>query len=346
MATLTDADIADLLKSTTKALNKDKLQQIAQRYTRYELCDHILREDRIQQKGGTSIQYTLMTDHSNAAKMVGLYEVYVRNVANVLAQIEVPWRRATSNWSWERHEGLANRSPEKVVDHIKVRRADGILSLIELVEAQGWSKPTDSTDTKSLWGIPYWIVKSATAAVGFNGGNPSGFSSCGGADVATYTRWKNCTGTFSAYSKSDMVKKMRKAARITKFMSPKMMPQFSEQTSYDFRIYTNETVVSEMEDLGEAQNENLGRDIASLDGKILFHGNPIVYVPKLDDDTDNPVYMLDMSCIYFYVQEGDFFYEHDPKAKEDQPNVWFTDIDLTCNMFCKDRRRQTVLYKV
>ena len=42
--------------------------------------------------------------------------------------------------------------------------------------------------------------------------------------------------------------------------------------------YVNEDTMSSLEDLGEAQNENLGRDIASMDGQIIFRRVPIIWV--------------------------------------------------------------------
>ena len=109
--------------------------------------------------------------------------------------------------------------------------------------------------------------------------------------------------------------------------------------------YVNEDTMSSFEDLGEAQNENLGRDIASMDGQIIFRRVPIIWVPKLDEDTTDPVYMIDHSTFYPVVLKGDYLRESDPKESAEAHNAYSIHVDLTYNYVCLDRRRNAVLYK-
>ena len=103
--------------------------------------------------------------------------------------------------------------------------------------------------------------------------------------------------------------------------------------------------MSGIEDLGEAQNENLGKDIASMDGVMVFKRNPVIYVPKLDDNTDqtDPVYMLNMSTFYPVCLKGDYLRETEPEKAPNQHNVFVIHVDLTWNVLCDDRRRNALL---
>ena len=70
--------------------------------------------------------------------------------------------------------------------------------------------------------------------------------------------------------------------------------------------------MSDIEDVGEAQNENLGRDIAPYGDNmavLAFRGHPLLYVPQLDADTTNPFYGIDHSTFMPVCPQGDYLRE-------------------------------------
>lgn len=337
--TLADSDILDLVKGTLKELGRLRFGQIATTYQRYEV-KRIMQKDRVQFEDGYAIQRTFMVDESGSARMAGLYQTFVRNQTDVLATTEIPWRHTHNFWMWERRELLMNNGKSRIVDLMKVRRAAAMISLAKLMEDQFWSKPSDSTDKLNVFGVPYWVVKPTT--LGFNGGAPVGFPA--GAGGLLHDRWKNYGGPYTAVSKPDLIKKMRKAHRLTDFQSPTDIPDFRNGAGDKYRIYMNETTISSFEDLAEAQNQNLGRDLAPMDDTTAFKRNPVRWVPKLDEDTSNPVYMLNVADFYPVFLKGDYLREAEPRNGEDAPNTWFVDVDLTWNVLCTNRRGQTVLY--
>lgn len=340
---LADSDIVDLTKAALKELGRLKFQQIAQRLQDYEVMGRLLKQDKVQFDSGNGIQRTIMTDHSSAARHVGLYEVDNVNVGDVLAQIDIPWRHTETKYAYERRELLVDRNAARVVDLLKVRRSDAMLSLAEKLEEAFWSKPADSTDKTVPYGVPYWITYNAVE--GFTGGNASGFSSGpGNLDSTSYTRWKNYSFNFTTIDKSDALPKMRTAYRKVGFKSPVDIPDYREGKGQRFRIYTNETNMQDFEDLGESQNENLGRDLASMDDTITFRRNPLVWVPQLDGNATwtDPILMLDLSCFYPVVLKDDYMRETDPEKAPNQHNVYQVFVDLTWNLLCVDRRRQVI----
>ncbi|MBN2129139.1 MAG: hypothetical protein JW741_06565, partial [Sedimentisphaerales bacterium] len=200
-----------------------------------------------------------------------------------------------------------------------------------------------ASDTKSPNGVPYYVVKNATT--GFNGGNPSGFSDCVGIDASTEEKWRNYTDTYSQVTKDDLVASMRKAHRLTGFKSPVSIPDFRRGKGNRYRVYMNEATINSWELLAEAQNDQLGRDLAPMDGVTAFKRHPVIYVAQLDDDTSNPVYMLDHNTFYPVVLKGDYLRETEPiSGGVTQHNSFVVYLDLTFNLLCLDRRRNTVIY--
>lgn len=279
---------------------------------------------------------------SETARHVGLYDQDSILIEPLLSKLEIGWVHLTNHYGFERRELLYNSGESRIVNMVSARRGACQLGLVALIEDAIWTL-RDSSDSLSPNGIPYYIVKNATA--GFYGGNPTGFSTCVGIDASTQTKFRNYTGTYTNVTKDDLIRAMRKARRLTEFVSPENLKDFREDVGQKFRIYVNEATIDAFEMLGEAQNDNLGRDLNSMDGRIVFGGNPIVYIPKLDADTSNPVYMINHDTFYPIALRGDWFKETEPvQLTPVQHNVYGVYMDLTYNMLCVDRRRNAVLY--
>ena len=341
---LSDKAIVDLVAGTLDNLGRLRFNQIAQELVRYEVLGRLMRRDKMKFDSGTGIQRNLMLNHSDAAKHVGLYAEDDVNVADVLGKIDIPWRHTTTNYAFERREMLMNSGGEKIVDLLTTRRSDAMLALAELMESAFWSKPDSSSDESEPYGVYYWIVPHATT--GFYGGNPSGFSAgAGNLDSTTHPKWSNYTGSYTAVSKADLIAKMRRAYRQIRFESPVDIPDYRRGRGDQYRIYVNENTLEDMETLGESQNENLGRDLASMDDTMAFRRNPIIWVPYLDANDTDPVYMLNFAWFYPVFLRGDYLRETEAKAVPNQHNVFAVHVDLTWNLLCTDRRRHAVLTK-
>jgi hypothetical protein len=341
MSTLSAAQIDDLVKTTLPDLGKLKFTNIATTLQEYEVMSRILKKDRVGFDSGKSIQTNLMVQHGSQARMVGLYQADNYTQGDVMQTVDIPWRHTHSYYMYDIKEIKMNRGASKIVDLLTTRRISGMLALAKLMEDQFWSKPIDSTDTKNLFGLFYWLVRNATE--GFNGGAPSGFTA--GAAGLVHPRWANYTGQYTTVSKTNLIAMMRRARRKTFFKAPVDIPDYRGGKGQRFRIYTNESVVGEMEQLLESQNDNLGTDLFRFDGATTFGRTGINWVPKLDEDTTNPVIMLDMETIYPVFLSGEYLREEGPDKAPNQHNVRKIDIDLTWNILCRDRRPNTIFYK-
>lgn len=313
-----------------------------------DLTDHVaVREiwKKRQKKFAGGMDWTVpyQMDHNHSARAVGLYENDGSSLGDNMVTGKISVRHVNAHYVYDQREPDFQRGGVAIVDLVKTRYIAMMVSFYEYLEDFLWSKPVDSSDTKTPYGLAYWIVKNATE--GFNGGNPAGFSDGrAGISTGTYPRFANYTAQYTNISKEDLVRKMRKAHRRTGFRSPvsHAVPDLSAMGN---GIYTNDTVIGLLEELLETQNMNLGTDIASMDGRTVFKGTPLTYAPKLDGDSTDPIYMVDWQHIAAGVMEG---WENNLSKPEPVPGkhlVRRVDLDASLNMCCTDPRRQTVISK-
>jgi len=293
--------------------------------------------------GGEDWQFAVQMDHNHSAKSVALFETDGSAVTDTMVMGKVSPRHVNAHYIYDLREPDFQRGGTSIVDLVQTRYSGMIVSLYTLLEQLLWSKPTDSTNIKDPAGIPFWIIKNSS--LGFNAENPSGFAAGrANIDSGTYGRWANYSGSYAAVAKEDLIRKMRKASRMTNFRSP-LTHAVPDLSAIGNGIYTNDAVLGLLEEELEKQNMNLGNDIASKDGATVFKGTPVVYVPYLDADTQNPVYMIDWRYMAIGVMEGWENNTTAPYMVPDKHNVRRVDVDCTLNMVCTDLRRQAVFYK-
>lgn len=343
-------DIGDLIRTALNELGRMRFESIAESLQEYVVMREWLKRERLTLSDGTAIQWTVVLDPDNSAKHVGLFDADNVNISDGTAIASVPWRHATWHWAYEHRETLMNRGASRIVDHIKIRRFRAMLSGVELLERSAWSKPVDSSDKLEPYGVPYWVVFDPNTTEGFAAVNPSGFpGGRGGIDSTAprHSRWANWSAKYTNVSKDDLIRKWRRAFRKTNFMSPIDIEDFRRGRGRRYQCFTNEETLNALELVGESQNENLGRDLASMDGTLTFRRNPIYWVPQLDSNTEvtDPIYCLDMSQFYPVVLKGDYLRETGPIRAPNQHNVWRVHVDLTYNYICRNLRCQAVLAK-
>ena len=311
-----------------------------------DLADHVAvremwegRQKRFE--GGENWELEVQMDHNHSTKAVGLYESDSSSVTDTMVKGEVAPRHVNAHYIYDQREKSFQRGGKAIVNHIKTKYTAMMVSFYEYLEEVLWGKPTDSTDAKTPFGIAYWVTKAATE--GFYGVDPAGFSA-GRAGIAssTYSRFANWTARYVAVTKTDLLRKMRRAHRHSKFRSP-VSHATPKLGSMKNGIYTNDTVIGTLEELLEAQNMNLGNDLASKDGKTLFKSTPVQYAPYLDDDSTDPVYMLDWMWLAIGVMAGWENNLSSPYMVPGKHLVRRVDLDASLNMVCTDPRRQSVI---
>jgi hypothetical protein len=346
VATLQASDLADLTTTTLNELGELKFTDLMSDYQFTIALKRIFNKKKTTFDAGPAVNFNVITDHNNSARFVGLGEVDVVDIPNVMTTGTVPWRHITWNWAIERREVAMNRTPRKIVDLIKTRRVASFGSAIIKFEQSLWRCPA-TTDNVSPYGVPYWVVKSNTAATsanndGFNGTVPSGYTSVGGLNPTTYRRWSNYATQYTSVTKEDFIRKGRRMLTYTDFM-PLVDDIPVYNTGDEMGLYSNYGLISGLEEILEAQNDDLGTDVASMDGKVLFRRSPLTFVKELDLDTTNPMYALNWGEFKTMGLRGEWMHETTEPIYPGQHTLSATFTDCTFNMICRNRRRNGVI---
>lgn len=341
------ANIADLVTTTLRELGRGKWTDNSSAYRDTIVTKHIINKRHTKMlDNGYEISFNRMTGLSNSARFVGLGAPDIVDITNQMGTGTVPWRHLTYNWGWDYRTLLMNRGASQIVDYIRTQRIAATGSMIELLERAAWRAPATTDDT-SIYGFPYWIVKSNTAATyanndGFNGLVPSGYTTVAGINPTTDTRWRNYATQYTIVSKDDFVRKARRMAEYTNWKPlVENTPQYDTGAPREY--YTNYGVTGTLVEILESQNENLGMDIAPYEGKVMFNRSKVNTVPELDADTTNPFYQIDMGVMETRGLSGAWMKETPIANVPGQHTMSATHVDCTMNLVCVDRRKCGVL---
>jgi len=350
--TISIDDVADIGNTTIASFDRLKFSEIAATDEEHHFLPQLIDGENVKYEGGDDIKFDAMVRDSGGARNIGLFDKEQIVVRDIFEQGTVPWRRTVSPYAIDQLEIAVNSADEnKIIDMVQGRRAAAFLALSNLIETDGWAKPTSSTDELTPFGLKYWMTKAitgtsaATSTGGFNGGNPDGFTSgAAGISSSSFPTWANWAQAYVAVTKDDLVVKMRTAAHRTNFKSP-IKGKYRENTrgADKYVWYMPYTVLRGLETVGEQQNENLGKDIASMDGEAVFRRNPMRAVSKLDDDSDNPIYAVNWSVLYVVLLRGMALAETKMKPVAGMTETVGANIRLVWNTKCVNRRRLTVL---
>ena len=272
------------------------------------------------EKGGVQLNWKVQTSNTGTAKFSELYAVDTTKVKDLTTEAKQPWTKATVNFSYDTDEDVFQSDRETIIREVEVREHSMYNDFFELMEEALWTAPSSDTESpRSPSGVPFWIQKSATTP-GFNlppDGHPV------------------------------LVSKIRKACEFTYFQAPK---QFAElgggRADSDWAFFTTYNVQEELEKLLESRNDNLGADLAKYAGSVLIKGNPVVWVPYLqNNDSSDPIYGVNFRVFKYFFRKGRKMLRHPPQKAARQHTVREVHMDTWGNFVCYNRRRNFVGYK-
>lgn len=337
---LTAPQVADLVTTTLKELGEMRFTDISSNLQDHTAMRNLLRRNRVSFESGYGIQWDVMINQSGAAANVGLGASDIVNIPDLGTQATLDWRNSVSSYALIGQTIAMNRTPRRIVDYVKWQRFGCLISLAELMERNFWGPPVASTDNLTPFGVNTLLVKNATQ--GFNGGAPSGYTTILGINPSTVPNWSNWTDQYVSVSRDDLIRRMRQAATKVRF-KPTVdgIPTFD--TGEENGYYTNYSVIGALEEAGESQNDNLGNDLASMDGKIMFRRVGVMYVPLLDADTTNPIYGINWGLFKTFVLAGWWLRETSVPVVPGQHTISAQFVDLTYQFGLRDRRRHWVI---
>jgi len=341
-------NIADLMAFTLSQYRKKKWTDYMSGYQKTIAFKQIFTRKKAMgdDGGGVAVTFNILMDTNGSFRFVGLYFLSVLAPPAQVVQGSIPWRGWTYNWSVDGAEPKMNSGSEQIVDILKTRYFQAVGDMVKGTEQALWRVPA-ITDDESVFGIPYYVVKSATAATfanadGFNGTVPSGYTTVAGINPTTFPRWSNYADVYSVVSKDDLVRKLRRAAEYADFM-PLVDGESIDKVGEGYGFYTNYAVYGAMVEVAESQNDNLGSDIASMENRVQFRRTRMDWVPELNRDTTGPIYGIDWTTMGFVRLNGYWEKEIKVPLNPQQPTVASTHFVTRTNLLCTDRRKNFVL---
>lgn len=358
MAGITIDQAIDLGQATLESFEQDKLE-MALKHQTYEVLNQWFGKDKVQVDGGDRVTRHISLRDTGNATHVRMYDTDTPNVANVDETIKVEWTHAQVSFSYSVKELAMNMGNRfRIYNLLKQRRMNAYREFADLLEEVAWQTPTSSSDDLKPLGIPAWLTMPDTdpaeGAGAFTGYLPnywsdseSTFTTCGGIACSSTSnpRWANYYEDHGGKLDSTLLKRLRRAFRKTKFQTPMFAKQAIDPNSgfSNFRLYTNNDVLDELEEIAQKSDDQLGYDLGKYAGKTIFKGIPFMYVDVLDTSKQyvygsDPIFGVNHNHFYPVCLSGEYFRQNKPMSKVGQHNVLTVYIDLSYAYICDNRR--------
>ena len=358
MAGITVEQAIDLGQATLESFEQDALQ-VALKHQSYEVLNKWFKGDKLQLDGGDRVtRYITLRDAGNA-QHVRMYDVDTPNVANVDEVIQVNWTHAQVSFTYSIKELAMNKgNRSRIYSLLKQRRMNAFREFADLLEEAAWETPASATDDRSPFGIPAWLAQGDTGSgeegfVGYlpdfttAGDTESAFTTIGGLACSSTTnpRWASYYADHQGFLDDRLLKILARAFRKTKFQSPMFAKQAIDPESgfSNFRLYTNDAVLTEIDEIARKSDDRLGHDLGKYAGSTIYKGIPFKYVDVLDTELTyvrgaNPIYGVNHNHFYPVCLNGENFRINKPMSKVGQHNVLTVYVDLSYAYICDNRR--------
>lgn len=358
MAGITVEQAIDLGQATLESFEQDALQ-VALKHQSYEVLNQWFKGDKMQLDGGDRVtRYITLRDAGNA-QHVRMYDVDTPNVANVDEVIRVNWTHAQTSFTYSIKELAMNKgNRSRIYSLLKQRRMNAFREFADLLEEAAWETPASATDDRSPFGIPGWLAQGDTGSgeegfVGYlpdyttAGDTESAFTTVGNLACSSTTnpRWASYYGDHQGFLDDRLLKMLARAFRKTKFQSPMFASQAIDPESgfSNFRLYTNDAILTEVDEIARKSDDRLGADLGKYAGSTIYKGIPFKYVDVLDTELTfvrgaNPIYGVNHNHFYPVCLNGENFRVNKPMSKVGQHNVLTVYVDLSYAYICDNRR--------
>lgn len=344
----------DLLMATLGHYEKDRFQLTLDHQT-YEVLNQWFKKGKTLYDGGDRAEFYIQLKDSNNASHTRLYDTDNVNVAQVMTQGTQNWTHAKTAWAFDVRELAMNKGNRtRIYNMLRSRVAAAYKDLADLLEESAWKTPTSATDDLNPCGIFGWLTQGTNAQTGdFDGYNPNYWTT---SDSDFYAGGINCTSSVSTkwanyYADHDdaldhsLLKLMSRAIRKTGFQTPIVAGKaLDPESGYsNFRIYTNDEVLSELEDLAIKSDDRVGADLGKYSGAVTYKNIPLRYVDILDTAKTyvyggNPIVGVNHNHFYPIVLSDNNFRITRPTPRSGSHNVLEGFVDVTYAYVCDNRR--------
>jgi hypothetical protein len=358
MASVHGIDIRDNVLFFHRKFIVPGVVDVSAQYRNYSVHEEFSRVKKIS-KDNKSFHFALMVDGYDNNQYTSLFQPDSLGRTSLGAEGTSYWSMQKTGWYADRREPgyPAKASAEQIIDVFKMHRNNMWKRFYDFNERARWINPTGPNDGSNgqiaVFGIPHYVVSSATAAVGQNGAAPTGYTTVSGLSRTTHPELSNWTATATDMSVNGGQKKLSDMIDLMQWNCPKELPG-EEKATHNYVIESHRTPYALWQDQQYAfiGDTNISADPAKLRGNnmvgngLMFRGIPWKWVDALSqattrDGTANPaynsaqpVYLLDKSTWVIYGADGLFMNESAPKEDGDNHNVFNMHMDTIYQRTC------------
>ena len=316
----------------------------------YTISPRFFRGKKLPTDSGPRMEWKLQVRNQANTRLTALFDRDRLGIQNLMITGKADWAMVTTNYSYDVGEpDFQSDDQAKIVDSLLTREHSMYNEWFEFLESKLWSSPATSTGLHDILGIPHWIVKHAT--VGFNGGNPSGWSSgAGEVSSTTYDKWRNRTGAYVGVTRDDLITKALNSMDFCNFRPPHAYPQTNGMMDPVYALYTTHVIVEQLLRYLDSKNDNI-RDAAGVAASgtaPMLRGTPVEWVPELSNagqpavDTSNPFYGVDWNSMKLRFLRGKEMNRQGPLPVAGQRNVRAVHVESSLQLVCTNRRTNFV----
>lgn len=351
MAELTIEQARDLGKITLNSFKRDQFEVTLAKQN-YPMLNKLYSGDTPTQGGKLATEQITLGTTGNSGH-TALFQKSETVIKNIQEEVQVPWTHAQSSFAYERREIAVNGGLEGFVKLMKVRRTNMYVELADTLESKAWSVPASASDKTLPFGISAWLTIGTSGQEGFVGMNPkyidtnAFYAGSINADANGYERWRNYYADYDLVN-DDLLKKLSRAFRKTNFQSPATVQDLVKGPLSNFKMFTNDAVLSGMEDLALKSDDAVGFDLGKYAGRVAYKRIPLDYAAELDNAVaggslvaqlgKDPIVGINFDKFTPIIMVDDRFRESDPINDRELPNVFTVFVDLSYAYICKNRR--------
>lgn len=358
MASIHGIDIGDNVKFFHRHFIVKGVVDLTAQYRNYSVHEEFANAKKIS-KDNKSFHFPLMIDGYDNNQYTSLFQDDSLTRTGLGAEGISYWSMQKTGWFADRREPgyPKGASASQIVDVFKMHRNNMWKKFYDFNERARWINPQGPNDGSAgqvaVLGVPHYVVKSATAAVGQNGLAPSTYTTVSGLSRTDNSELRNWTATATDMSIHNGQKKLSDMMDLMQWQCPKEL-EGEEKATHNYVIESHRTPYSLWNDQRYSfiGDKDISADPAKLRGNnmvgngLMFRGVPWYWRDALSNattrdgtpnpayDSQQPVYLLDKSTWILYAAEGIFMDESEPIRDNDNHNLWNMHMDSIYQRVC------------
>lgn len=348
MESITIDQAQDILTSTLQAILKKRVL-MTYVYTSYNLFNS-LWQDRSKIQGGDKIEAYITLEDEGNFKHRSNWEEDTHNVVNTDHTIQVDWKTASNNFSYNVVEMSMNRGAAQIYNKVESKMNNTLREMVDGIYAAAVSTPNSSSDSTKPFGLSAWFPLGTDDSTGDWTGSTGSYGDSntfnpGGINATTYPRWKSYYADHDGDLDDSLLVLLDRATRKLNFEGP-MYPKALDDTgrgSGKFTLYSNDNVIGSINLLYAKSDDQMGYRINSHFGRPPFKGMVFQYCSILDTaDTTrygtDPIIGVNHELTYPVILNEWDFKVGKPRQRDQQHLVLTVDLDLVYGYICENRQ--------